>query len=66
VSDVVSEIAGALFGSGCLKFGSFRVKSGALSPYYIDLSCLLSSPGDFRLLWMQLRTKLRGLWLLIE
>jgi len=48
VSDVVSEIAGALFGSGCLKFGSFRVKSGALSPYYIDLSCLLSSPGDFR------------------
>jgi orotate phosphoribosyltransferase len=47
VSDVVTEIAGALFGSGCLKFGSFRVKSGALSPYYIDLSCLLSSPVDF-------------------
>jgi len=48
VSDVVSEIARALFGSGCLKFGSFRVKSGVLSPYYIDLSCLLSSPRDFR------------------
>ena len=46
MSDVVSEIAGALFRSGCLKFGSFRVKSGALSPYYIDLSCLLSSPRD--------------------
>lgn len=43
----VSEIASALFRSGCLKFGSFRVKSGALSPYYIDLSCLLSSPADF-------------------
>jgi len=28
-------------------FGSFRVKSGVLSPYYIDLSCLLSSPRDF-------------------
>ena len=48
MSDVVSEIARALFGSGCLKFGSFRVKSGVLSPYYIDLSCLLSSPRDFR------------------
>jgi len=48
VADVVSEVAGALFRSGCLKFGSFRVKSGALSPYYIDLSCLLSSPKDFR------------------
>ena len=48
MADVVSEVAGALFRSGCLKFGSFRVKSGALSPYYIDLSCLLSSPKDFR------------------
>ena len=47
MSDVASEIAGALFRSGCLKFGTFRIKSGALSPYYIDLSCLLSSPRDF-------------------
>jgi uridine monophosphate synthetase len=29
-----------------LKFGSFRIKSGALSPYYIDLACLLSSPKE--------------------
>ena len=28
------------------KFGSFRIKSGALSPYYIDLACLLSSPKE--------------------
>lgn len=47
MSDVASEIAGALFRSGCLNFGTFRIKSGALSPYYIDLSCLLSSPKDF-------------------
>jgi len=40
------EIAEALYHSGCLKFGSFRIKSGALSPYYIDLACLLSSPED--------------------
>jgi len=46
MSDNASEIGNALFRSGCLKFGSFRIKSGALSPYYIDLACLLSSPED--------------------
>jgi len=46
VSDIASKIAGALYRSGCLKFGSFRIKSGALSPYYIDLACLLSAPKE--------------------
>jgi uridine monophosphate synthetase len=44
--DKLSKIAEVLYNSGCLKFGSFRIKSGALSPYYIDLGCLLSSPTD--------------------
>ncbi|MEM3597274.1 MAG: phosphoribosyltransferase family protein [Candidatus Bathyarchaeia archaeon] len=44
MSKVVSLVADALYSSGCLKFGSFKIKSGALSPYYIDLACLLSSP----------------------
>lgn len=46
MSDTVSRVAGSLYCSGCLKFGSFRIKSGVLSPYYIDLACLLSSPKD--------------------
>jgi len=46
VSDNVSQVADALYRSGCLKFGSFRIKSGALSPYYIDLADLLSSPKE--------------------
>jgi orotate phosphoribosyltransferase len=46
MSDNVYQVADALYRSGCLKFGSFRIKSGALSPYYIDLACLLSSPRD--------------------
>jgi orotate phosphoribosyltransferase len=46
MSDTVSKVAEALYHSGCLKFGSFRIKSGALSPYYIDLACLLSSPKE--------------------
>ncbi len=44
--DRVPHAAGALYRSGCLKFGSFRIKSGALSPYYIDLAGLLSSPTE--------------------
>ena len=37
-------VAEALFSSGCLKFGSFKIKSGAISPYYVDLAMLLSEP----------------------
>jgi orotate phosphoribosyltransferase len=44
--DTACQVAGALYRSGCLKFGSFKIKSGALSPYYIDLACLLSSPNE--------------------
>ena len=46
MSAVTGRVAGALCRSGCLKFGSFRIKSGALSPYYVDLACLLSSPKE--------------------
>jgi uridine monophosphate synthetase len=46
MSDTTSKVANALYNSGCLKFGTFRIKSGATSPYYIDLACLLSSPEE--------------------
>lgn len=46
MSAIASRVAESLYRSGCLKFGSFRIKSGALSPYYIDLACLLSSPKE--------------------
>jgi orotate phosphoribosyltransferase len=46
MSDITSSVANSLYRSGCLKFGNFKIKSGALSPYYIDLACLISSPQE--------------------
>jgi orotate phosphoribosyltransferase len=44
MSNTTNKVANALYLSGCLKFGSFKIKSGAVSPYYIDLARLLASP----------------------
>ena len=44
MSTVTDKVANALYSSGCLKFGSFKIKSGAISPYYIDLARLLALP----------------------
>lgn len=41
---ITDTLADALYSSGCLKFGDFKIKSGANSPYYIDLARLLSEP----------------------
>ena len=45
MQSVIDRVADALYSSGCLKFGSFKIKSGAVSPYYIDLARLLSAPN---------------------
>lgn len=47
MSAVARKVADALYSSGCVRFGTFKIKSGAESPYYIDLARLLSSPKDF-------------------
>ena len=44
MSTVTDRVADALYLSGCLKFGTFKIKSGATSPYYIDLARVLSAP----------------------
>jgi len=43
----VKIVASALKRSGAIRFGNFKLKSGVMSPYYIDLTWLLSSPNEF-------------------
>jgi len=44
MSTITDKVANALYLSGCLRFGSFKIKSGATSPYYIDLARVLAVP----------------------
>jgi orotate phosphoribosyltransferase len=44
--NMAEQVAGALYRSGCIKFGTFTIKSGAQSPYYIDMAHLLSAPKE--------------------
>jgi len=46
----IDKVADALYASGCLKFGTFKIKSGAISPYYIDLARVLSAPQQMCML----------------
>lgn len=46
MSATAEKVAGALYRSGCIKFGTFKIKSGATSPYYVDLARLLSAPKE--------------------
>jgi orotate phosphoribosyltransferase len=46
MSTTTDKIANALYQSHCIRFGSFKIKSGAISPYYIDMARVLSAPKE--------------------
>jgi uridine monophosphate synthetase len=43
---MAERAADALYRSGCIKFGTFKIESGASSPYYIDMARLFSMPSE--------------------
>ncbi len=45
VHDALDALADALVDIGCIRFGSFTLKSGLESPIYIDLRRLITAPG---------------------
>ena len=63
MSTVAQKVADALYNSGCVKFGSFTIKSGATSPYYVDMARLLASPKDLCTIptWRQKKSQRSGI-----
>jgi uridine monophosphate synthetase len=59
MSTSTDRIANALYQSQCLRFGSFKIKSGATSPYYIDMARVLSAPKQLDVLATEAAEKIR-------
>ena len=48
VRQTIEEFCNILLRTGCIKFGTFQLSSGALSPYYVDLRLIPSDPEAFK------------------
>lgn len=57
----MDELYRQLYDAGCIKFGEFKLKSGILSPVYIDFRVLVTYPKLLRLVGVQLARSLQGI-----
>lgn len=57
----IRRLAWALYQAGCVRFGNFTLKSGSVSPIYLDLRRLVSAPDQMRIVAEVLITALGGL-----
>lgn len=57
----LAELAAALVDAGCVRFGQFTLKSGVVSPIYLDLRRLVSHPAALRTVARAFAARLEGL-----
>ncbi len=57
----MNELFDQLYNAGCVKFGEFKLKSGIISPVYVDFRVLVTYPKLLEMIGERIAAKLEGL-----
>ena len=58
---MTDELYHQVFACGCIRFGEFKLRSGLVSPFYVDLRVLISCPQTLRALGEEMAQLLKQL-----
>jgi uridine monophosphate synthetase len=61
LTDAEKQLVNDLYGIQALKFGDFRLKSGVLSPFYVDLRGIIAHPSTLQAVALRILEVLRPL-----